>query len=139
MHGIRSSHWQLSSTHPMFLRSCCMDYTTCYCRSSQCPLYGQIAPRACLKMHDWQRQGPRFRCERCGVVVSATTGTAYVGGREPFVQHFRWRVSDASLKRSSCSLSDKAGIAITVESIAESIGCAGCESLLSSGMSAFQR
>ncbi len=58
-----------------------MDYTTCYCRSPQCPMYGQIAPRAQVKMHDWQRQGPRFRCERCGVVVSATTGTAYVGIR----------------------------------------------------------
>jgi len=53
-----------------------MDYTTCYCRSSQCPLYGQVAPRARLKMHDWRRQVPRFRCERCVDVVSATTGTA---------------------------------------------------------------
>ena len=42
-----------------------MDYTTCYCRSPQCPMYGQIAPRAQVKMHDWQRQGPRFRCARC--------------------------------------------------------------------------
>ncbi len=58
-----------------------MDYTTCYCRSSKCPLYGQVAPRARLKMHDWQRQGPRFRCERCSGVVSATTGTADVGRR----------------------------------------------------------
>src|SRR6266568_2812993 len=58
-----------------------MNYTTCYCRSSKCPLYGQVAPRARLKMHDWQWQGPRLRCERCGVVVSATTGTAYVGIR----------------------------------------------------------
>jgi IS1 family transposase/transposase-like protein len=58
-----------------------MDYTTCSCRSSPCPLYGQVAPRARLKLHDWQRQGPRFRCERCGDVVSATTGTAYVGIR----------------------------------------------------------
>jgi hypothetical protein len=41
----------------------------------------QVAPRARLKMHDWQRQGPRFRCGRCGVVVSATTGTASVGIR----------------------------------------------------------
>jgi hypothetical protein len=56
-----------------------MDYTTCYCHSSKCPLYGQVAPSARLKMHDWQRQGPRFRCERCGGGVSATTGTAYVG------------------------------------------------------------
>jgi hypothetical protein len=60
------------------------------------------------------------------------------GGREPFVQHFRWRVSDASLQRSLCSLSHRAGRAMTVESIVESLGCAGCESLLSSGMSAFQ-
>ena len=58
-----------------------MDYMTCYCRSPKCPMYGQVAPRAHVKMHDWQRQGPRFRCERCGVVVSATTGTAYVGIR----------------------------------------------------------
>lgn len=58
-----------------------MDYTTCYCRSSKCPLYGQVAPRARLKIHDWQRQGPRLRCERCRGVVSATTGTAYVGIR----------------------------------------------------------
>ena len=60
-----------------------MDSTTCYCRSSQCPLYGQVAPRARLKLHDWQRQGPRFRCERCGGVVSAMTGTAYGGGIRP--------------------------------------------------------
>jgi hypothetical protein len=58
-----------------------MDYTTCYCRSSKCPRYGQVAPRARLKMHDWQRQGPRLRCERCGGIVSATTGTAYGGIR----------------------------------------------------------
>jgi len=58
-----------------------MDYTTCYCHSSTCPLYGQVAPKARLQMHDWQRQGPRFRCERCDVVVSATTGTAYAGIR----------------------------------------------------------
>jgi len=58
-----------------------MNYTTCYCRSSKCPLYGQVAPSARLKMHDWQRQGPRFRCERCSGVVSATTGTADVGRR----------------------------------------------------------
>jgi transposase-like protein len=58
-----------------------MDYTTCYCHRSTCPLYGQVAPRARLQMHDWQRQGPRLRCERCDVVVSATTGTAYAGIR----------------------------------------------------------
>jgi hypothetical protein len=42
------------------------------------------------------------------------------------------------LKQSPCSLSDKAGIAITVESIVKSTGCAGYGSLLSSGVSAFQ-
>src|SRR5438874_1821963 len=73
-----------------------------------------------------------------GQVVLIMGGYRQVGGREPFVQHFRWRVSDTSLKRSSCSLSDKAGIAMTAESIVMSIGCAGCESLLSSGMAAFQ-
>jgi len=29
-----------------------MDCTTCYCRNPQCPRYGQIAPRAQVKMHD---------------------------------------------------------------------------------------
>ena len=42
-------------------------------------MYGQMAPRAQVKMHDWQRQGPRFRCARCGGIVSATTDTAYAG------------------------------------------------------------
>ena len=58
-----------------------MDSTTCYCRSPKCPMYGCVAPRAQVKMHDWPRQGPRFRCERCGGIVSATTGTAYAGRR----------------------------------------------------------
>jgi hypothetical protein len=40
-------------------------------------MYGQVAPKAHVKMHDCQRQGPRFRCARCGGIVSATTGTAY--------------------------------------------------------------
>jgi hypothetical protein len=57
-----------------------MDDTTCYCRSPKCPMYGQVVPRAYLKMHDWQRQGLRLRCERCWGIVLATTGTAYVGG-----------------------------------------------------------
>ena len=60
-----------------------MDYTTCYCRSPKCPMYGCVAPRAHVKMHDWQRQGPRFRCERCGGIVSATTGTAMRGYAQP--------------------------------------------------------
>jgi hypothetical protein len=36
------------------------------------------------------------------------------GGREPFVQYFRWRVSDVSLRRSPRSLSDKADRTLTV-------------------------
>src|SRR5438128_5152555 len=66
-----------------------MDYTTCYCRSPQCPMYGQIAPRAQVKMHDWQRQGPRLRCARCGGIVSATTGTAYAGIRTDLTTYLR--------------------------------------------------
>lgn len=58
-----------------------MDDTTCYGRSAQCPRDGHVAPRARVKRHDWQRQGPRFRCERCGMVVAATTGTASGGRR----------------------------------------------------------
>ena len=53
-----------------------MEYTTGYCRRPQCPMYGQVAPRAQVKRHAWQRQGPRCRGERCGGIVSATTGTA---------------------------------------------------------------
>ena len=66
-----------------------MDCTTCYCRSPQCPMYGQIVPRAQVKRHDWQRQGPRFRCERCGGIVSATTGTAYGGIRTDLTAYLR--------------------------------------------------
>jgi transposase-like protein len=66
-----------------------MEYTTCYCRSPQCPMYGQVAPRAQVKRHDWQRQGPRFRCERCGGIVSATTGTAYAGIRTDLTTYLR--------------------------------------------------
>lgn len=66
-----------------------MDYTTCYCRSPQCPMYGQVTPRAPVKMHDWQRQGPRLRCARCGGIVSATTGTAYAGIRTDLTTYLR--------------------------------------------------
>ena len=52
-------------------------------------MYGQVAPRARLKRHDWQRQGPRFRCERCGGIVSATTGTAYGGIRTDLTAYLR--------------------------------------------------
>jgi hypothetical protein len=58
-----------------------MDYATCYCRNPTCPSFGQMAPRAHCKLHDWHRQAPRFRCQACGALVSARTGTAYVGIR----------------------------------------------------------
>ena len=74
-----------------------MDYTTCYCHYPQCPMYGQIAPRAQVKMHDWQRQGSRFRCARCGGIVSATTGTAYAGIRTDLTAYLR-----ASRPSTSC-------------------------------------
>ena len=66
-----------------------MDDTTCYCRSPQCPMYGHVAPRVQVKMRDWQRQGPRFRCARCGGIVSATTGTAYAGIRIDLTTYLR--------------------------------------------------
>ena len=66
-----------------------MDYTTCYCRSLKCLMFGQGASRAYVKMHDWQRQGPRFRCARCGGIVSATTGTAYAGIRTDLNTYLR--------------------------------------------------
>jgi IS1 family transposase len=60
-----------------------MDYTSCFCRDSRCRLFGAVAPHAHLKVHDWQRQSPRFRCAACGAVVSASHGTAYAGIRTP--------------------------------------------------------
>jgi hypothetical protein len=42
-----------------------------------------------MKMHDWQRQGPRFRCARCVGIVSATTGTAYAGIRTDLHTYLR--------------------------------------------------
>lgn len=58
-----------------------MDYTTCYGRNPRCELFGKTAPAARLKLHTWQRAGPRFRCEACQRLVSASTGTAYAGMR----------------------------------------------------------
>ena len=61
------------------------------------------------------------------------------GVREPFVQYFRWRVSETPRSGHYVRFLDKAGIAITVESIVEVnrfVEDGG--SLLSSGMSAFQ-
>jgi IS1 family transposase len=58
-----------------------MDCTTCYCRNRRCSLFGQMGPRARFKLHDWHRQAPRFRCQGCGALASARTGTAYAGIR----------------------------------------------------------
>ena len=90
---------QLFSTEPLVARSCRMDDTTCYCHYPQCPMYGQIAPRAQVKMHDWHRQGPRFRCARCGGIVSATTGTAYAGIRTDLTAYLRGAVALAEGRR----------------------------------------
>src|SRR5437879_6842821 len=84
-----SSPRHLFSTEPLASRSCRMDDTTCSCRSPQCSMYGQIAPSAQVERHDWQRQGPRFRCARCGSIVSATTGTAYAGIRTDLTAYLR--------------------------------------------------
>lgn len=58
-----------------------MDHTTCYCRNWRCKLFGRIASAARLKLHDWHGVGPRFRCEACQGILSASTGTAYAGIR----------------------------------------------------------
>jgi hypothetical protein len=58
-----------------------MDYTTCYCRNPRCVLFGQAEPAARLKPYDWQRAGPRWQCETCREVFSASSGTAYAGIR----------------------------------------------------------
>jgi len=44
-------------------------------------MFGKMGSSAQLKLHNWQRGGPRFRCQVCGTIVSASTGTAYVGVR----------------------------------------------------------
>ncbi len=58
-----------------------MDCTTCYCRMPQCPLFGQVVPRAQCTWHDWPRQAPRWRCRACRGLVSARIDTAYAGIR----------------------------------------------------------
>jgi transposase len=60
---------------------------------------------ACGGAHYWVRQ---LREQGHEVKLMAPQ----YGCREPFVHYFRWRVSDASLRRSRCSLSDKAGTAL---------------------------
>ena len=66
-----------------------MECTTCYCRSPKCPMYGHVVPRAQVQRHDWQRQGSRFCCARCGSIVSATTGTASAGRRTDLTTSLR--------------------------------------------------
>jgi transposase-like protein len=58
-----------------------MDDRTCDCRHPQCPLYGRMAPGARWKFRGWHRNATRFRCQACGQLVSARTGTAYAGIR----------------------------------------------------------
>src|ERR1700752_5025013 len=62
-------------------RNCDRDRTTCDCCMPQCPLVGQVAPRAPCTWHDWHRQAPPWRCRACRALVSARTGTAYAGIR----------------------------------------------------------
>ena len=70
-----------------------MDCTTCYCRMPQCPLFGQVAPRAQFTWHDWHRQAPRWRCRSCRILVSARTGTAYAGIRTEITTYLRGAVA----------------------------------------------
>src|SRR2546428_6369791 len=70
-----------------------MQYATCYCRNPRCPLFGERAPAARLKWRDRQRQAPRFRCQACGEVVSASTGTAYGGIRTAATTYLRGAVA----------------------------------------------
>lgn len=58
-----------------------MDTRTCFCRNSQCPLYGCRVPRARLKFCDWHYGAARFQCQVCQHRVSARTGTAYASVR----------------------------------------------------------
>ena len=58
-----------------------MDYTTCYCQSRRCSMFGKTGSSAQLKLHDWQHGQPRFRCQICGSIISASSGTAYAGIR----------------------------------------------------------
>jgi hypothetical protein len=58
-----------------------MDTGTSYCLNRRCELFGKVGAAARWKGYDWQRTGPRFECEACGRVLSASTGTAYAGVR----------------------------------------------------------
>src|SRR3989304_4169206 len=58
-----------------------MDYTTCYYQPQRCSIFGKTGLSAQLKLHDWQHGQPRFRCQLCGTIISASSGTAYAGIR----------------------------------------------------------
>ena len=66
-----------------------MDDRTCYCRRATCVKYGQVGRAACLKYRDWHRQAARYRCQACGRLVSARTGTAYAGVRTDLGTYLR--------------------------------------------------
>src|SRR5215831_12572850 len=66
-----------------------MDYKTCYCRNPKCALYGRIAPYTPLKFRGWHRNAARVRCQVCGALVSARTGTAYAGLRTDATTYLR--------------------------------------------------
>ena len=70
-----------------------MACTTCYCWMPQCPLFGQVAPRAQFTWHDWHRQAPRWRCRACRALISARTGTAYAGIRTERTIYLRGAVA----------------------------------------------
>jgi IS1 family transposase len=44
-------------------------------------MFGKTGSSAQLKLHDWQHGQPRFRCQICGSIISASSGTAYAGIR----------------------------------------------------------
>ena len=44
-------------------------------------MFGKTGSSAQLKLHDWQHGQPRFRCQICGSIISASSGTAYTGIR----------------------------------------------------------
>ena len=70
-----------------------MDCTTCSCRMPQCPLFGQVAPRAHCTWHAWPRQAPRWRCRACRGLVSVRTGTTYAGIRTESTTSLRGAVT----------------------------------------------
>ena len=58
-----------------------MDWPTCYCMNPECAWYGKTGSAGQLKLYDWQRASPRFRCMQCRRVFAASTGPADAGVR----------------------------------------------------------